>query len=594
MLISYNLIMSLFVGNISSSTTKKALVSHFEQFGKCEVEYYRRFAYINYTKESDGKNALNACNNQELDGNKLKVEFSQRKLINQSSPSDKEQTTGKIKLKSESENEKNCMELEEPGKIPAIFINSSQSQIENPPKVLTRIGNAEKNEDIKVESFEKVQGKVYLMREVMSEGKGKSGDFDGECKVGIDEVESDKEQVEGGEVDEVFDSGEIILTVSIDEPSKFEESKMELVIEDDGKKSEPVQNLKVLGGEIQEKAEIVQDKKGIVDERIHLGEKEGGGNVGKNISEDGNQGEKKNTDSQQSSKNSSPMSKLSQIKPIVPFNDPLTVQEPVAEKAKPSFLLSMGRKKIEPKEEPVEKESLVKSLPETSRTEKQPRKIQKIEENKAKVVKNEEIVQKSSNDPGLEEKKTRKSGEKKTNNSKKEPEKIPDSDKVPQVNEVKANDSSKVRKSTRGKPEVQEKVTVLPKLEEIKNLPSQSNSITPPRDADNALPRPILPPASKETKKPLAKSAQKTQIPSTKQPSPTKLNPASSIPLNSLKFDYEPLDDKTILVHKCAFEVKKQFKDFSNSLLKCKTCNKEIKAKSAESHLNSKFHKDSS
>lgn len=79
--------MSLFIGNISTSTSKKSLTNLFKQFGECEVEFYRRFAYINYTKDSDAEQAQNAWNGKDLNGNKLKIEFSHRKPAGYSSSS---------------------------------------------------------------------------------------------------------------------------------------------------------------------------------------------------------------------------------------------------------------------------------------------------------------------------------------------------------------------------------------------------------------------------------------------------------------------------------------------------------------------------
>ena len=79
--------MSLFIGNISTSTTKKFFTNLFEQFGQCEVEFYRRFAYVNYTKDLDAEHALNAWNGKDLNGNKLKIEISHRKPAGYSSPS---------------------------------------------------------------------------------------------------------------------------------------------------------------------------------------------------------------------------------------------------------------------------------------------------------------------------------------------------------------------------------------------------------------------------------------------------------------------------------------------------------------------------
>ena len=159
--------MSLFVGNISPNTTKKLLTSLFAQFGQCEVEFYRRFAYINYMKDSDAKNALNTWNGKDLDGNKLKVEFSQRKPAGYSSPS----------------SEKDIKE-EAPSK--ELVILDSSSEIEEQPSISQSLLSAplilstktppntpneeiQENSELKEEIFLKSTGKRGLMQEATGE-----------------------------------------------------------------------------------------------------------------------------------------------------------------------------------------------------------------------------------------------------------------------------------------------------------------------------------------------------------------------------------------------------------------------------------------
>ena len=156
--------MSLFVGNISPSTTKKLLTSLFEQFGQCEVEFYRRFAYINYTKDSDAKNALNTWNGKDLDGNKLKVEFSQRKPAGYSSPSSekdiKEEAPCK-ELDSSSEIE------EEPSISQSLLAVPLILSTKTPPN--TPNEEIQENSELKEEIFLKSTGKRGLMQEVTGE-----------------------------------------------------------------------------------------------------------------------------------------------------------------------------------------------------------------------------------------------------------------------------------------------------------------------------------------------------------------------------------------------------------------------------------------
>ena len=50
--------MSIFIGNISELATKEDIFKEFSVFGKCELEYFARFAFCNYKKSTDAAEAV--------------------------------------------------------------------------------------------------------------------------------------------------------------------------------------------------------------------------------------------------------------------------------------------------------------------------------------------------------------------------------------------------------------------------------------------------------------------------------------------------------------------------------------------------------
>ena len=77
--------MSLFIGNITEAASKDDLIQEFSKFGRCKVEYFKKFAFCNYNHKVDAAEAMKYWNARNFKGNILKVEFSQRKNDNQSS-----------------------------------------------------------------------------------------------------------------------------------------------------------------------------------------------------------------------------------------------------------------------------------------------------------------------------------------------------------------------------------------------------------------------------------------------------------------------------------------------------------------------------
>lgn len=74
--------MSLFIGNISELVSKNDLLEAFLTFGRCEIEYFKRFAFCNFENSSDAAEAMKMWNGKEFKGTCVKVEFSQRKSSN--------------------------------------------------------------------------------------------------------------------------------------------------------------------------------------------------------------------------------------------------------------------------------------------------------------------------------------------------------------------------------------------------------------------------------------------------------------------------------------------------------------------------------
>ena len=71
--------MSLFIGNIPDSVSREDIIKEFSVFGKCDIEYFNRFAFCLYRNSSNSSEALKFWNDKLFHGNALKVEISQRK-----------------------------------------------------------------------------------------------------------------------------------------------------------------------------------------------------------------------------------------------------------------------------------------------------------------------------------------------------------------------------------------------------------------------------------------------------------------------------------------------------------------------------------
>jgi hypothetical protein len=149
------------------------LISLFQQFGNCEVEFYRRFAYIKFLKDSDAKNALSEWNGKEFDGTRLKVEFSQRKPAGYLSPesSGSEKFCGDEEMKKspssageDSSSEEEVVSNNDLLVVPLAF------QTKTPPNTPNQ--EIVQNAEIKEEVFLRSTGKGGLMQEVTGNDGG--------------------------------------------------------------------------------------------------------------------------------------------------------------------------------------------------------------------------------------------------------------------------------------------------------------------------------------------------------------------------------------------------------------------------------------
>lgn len=70
--------MSLFVGNISSSTSPSELDKFFEYYGPCKVNFKGKYAFVEFDEERDAEEAIEQTNNKDLGGRPLNVEWSKK------------------------------------------------------------------------------------------------------------------------------------------------------------------------------------------------------------------------------------------------------------------------------------------------------------------------------------------------------------------------------------------------------------------------------------------------------------------------------------------------------------------------------------
>ncbi|OMJ80053.1 hypothetical protein SteCoe_19782 [Stentor coeruleus] len=71
--------MSLFVGNISRSTTAKDIHAFFDRYGKCRVDVKGNFAFVDYDIFESAKQAKAALHGKEIFGNVVNIEWSKKK-----------------------------------------------------------------------------------------------------------------------------------------------------------------------------------------------------------------------------------------------------------------------------------------------------------------------------------------------------------------------------------------------------------------------------------------------------------------------------------------------------------------------------------
>jgi RNA recognition motif-containing protein len=75
--------MSLFVGNISRSTTARDIHAFFDKYGKCAVDVKGNFAFVDFEQKRCAEQAKQALHGKEIFGNVVNIEWSKKgsKLI---------------------------------------------------------------------------------------------------------------------------------------------------------------------------------------------------------------------------------------------------------------------------------------------------------------------------------------------------------------------------------------------------------------------------------------------------------------------------------------------------------------------------------
>ena len=68
--------MSLFVGNISRSTTPKDIHAFFDKYGKCTVDVKGNFAFVDFEMKKSAEVAKQALHGKEIFGNVVNIEWS--------------------------------------------------------------------------------------------------------------------------------------------------------------------------------------------------------------------------------------------------------------------------------------------------------------------------------------------------------------------------------------------------------------------------------------------------------------------------------------------------------------------------------------
>jgi RNA recognition motif-containing protein len=105
--------MSLFVGNISRSTTGKDIHAFFDKYGKCTVDVKGNFAFVDFESSESAKQAKQALHGKEIFGNVVNIEWS-KKGPKKSSKSSHQSS---LPSKSSSRNEIECYICRELGHI---------------------------------------------------------------------------------------------------------------------------------------------------------------------------------------------------------------------------------------------------------------------------------------------------------------------------------------------------------------------------------------------------------------------------------------------------------------------------------------------
>ena len=68
--------MSLFIGNLSSKTTKEELTDLFNKYGKCYIKHKGSFAFAEFEEEKDASKALDALKGKSVHERDMNIEWS--------------------------------------------------------------------------------------------------------------------------------------------------------------------------------------------------------------------------------------------------------------------------------------------------------------------------------------------------------------------------------------------------------------------------------------------------------------------------------------------------------------------------------------
>ena len=70
--------MSLFIGNITSSTKASDLEDLFKKYGSCKVVLKTSYGFVDFDNYKDAEKALDKCNKKDVSGTTIELKWSAR------------------------------------------------------------------------------------------------------------------------------------------------------------------------------------------------------------------------------------------------------------------------------------------------------------------------------------------------------------------------------------------------------------------------------------------------------------------------------------------------------------------------------------